>query len=99
MSNPFDVNRLLRTLNILCELKLTVRDVVMLRAIMVEPGMCGTDLCRRLKIPNHSSVVKVFERLMNHGFITDLRTHEIQGSPSRYYITAAGTDFWQEIAL
>lgn len=77
---------------------LTVRDAVLLHTIMEHPGECGLDIAKRLGITNRSSLQSNFPRLIKRGLIEDRREREAQAIPARYFVTAAGTEFWHEIA-
>lgn len=76
---------------------LTVRDGVVLWAVVGHPGKCGQDIQILLGFANRSAVAGNLQRLVKRGFVEDRRTREAQAVPSIYYSTPAGIEYWNRI--
>lgn len=76
---------------------LTVRDGVVLKAVLDYPGCCGQDIQLRLGFANRSAVAGNLHRLIKRGLVEDRRTREAQAVPSIYHPTDAGIVFWHDL--
>lgn len=76
---------------------MTVRDVIVLWAIMKRPGSMGQELSNRLGYNSRSSVQTNIERLIRFGLIEDRRLEQKAKCPNQLYMTDKGREFWQEV--
>jgi DNA-binding MarR family transcriptional regulator len=87
----------LLTLHKMDKQQTTTRDVILLYAIMTNPGCNGQEIARKIGIAERSSIQFNIDRLMRHGFVEDRRTEIKKTIPNRLYATPAGLAFWNEI--
>lgn len=78
---------------------LTVRDMLLLYAIISNPSVNGWEAAKLIGIPDRSSVQLCLARLMKRGFIEDRRDAEAKGVPNILHPLPAGIEFWNEIKL
>lgn len=76
---------------------LTVRDMLLLYAIISNPGMNGHEVAKLIGIPDRSSVQLCLRRLIKHRFIEDRRVDDAKGIPNILHPLPAGIEFWNEI--
>jgi DNA-binding MarR family transcriptional regulator len=76
---------------------LTVRDVIVLYAIMGNPGASGMDITHKLGIKDRSAIASNLARLEREGFIEDRRGEKRKAVPGVLYAKPAGVAFWDEI--
>jgi DNA-binding MarR family transcriptional regulator len=76
---------------------LTVRDVLVLYAIMGNPGASGMDITHKLGIKDRSAIASNLARLERAGFIEDRRDTRAKAVPGVLYALPAGIAFWDEI--
>lgn len=76
---------------------LTVRDVLVLYAIMGNPGASGLDITNKLGIKDRSLIASNLARLERQGFIEDRREEKKKAVPGVLHPTPAGIEFWDEI--
>jgi DNA-binding MarR family transcriptional regulator len=76
---------------------LTLRDTLMLYAIISNPGMAGLDLGKAIGMEHRSSVDSNIRRLIRQGMIEDRRVKHGRAIPNDLHITAKGMEFWNSI--
>lgn len=76
---------------------LTHRDVIILYAIIRNPGASGMDIVNKLGLENHSNVALNITRLIRCGFIEDRREMARKASPAVLHALPPGMAFWDEI--
>ncbi len=76
---------------------LTVRDVLVLYAIMGNPGASGMEITTKLGIKERSLIASNLARLERAGFIEDRRETKSKAVPGMLYVLPAGEEFWNEI--
>ncbi len=76
---------------------LTVRDVLVLYAVMTNPGASGMEITTKLGIKERSLISSNLSRLERHGFIEDRRSDRLKAVPGMLYVLPAGLEFWNEI--
>lgn len=76
---------------------LTIRDPIILYAIMVSPGISGIELTKKIGLKDRSSVALNIQRLIRCGFIEDRREMARKASPAQLHALPAGVAFWDEI--
>lgn len=76
---------------------LTVRDILILYAIIEKPGSSGNDIAMKLGLPLRSSVASNLLRLEREGYIVDHREVRSKANPGILHSTKRGLDFWDEI--
>lgn len=76
---------------------LTVRDVLVLYAIIQQPGTCGIDISTKLGLSDRSAIASNLMRLERVGFITDHREVRSKANPAILHPTKSGIEFWDEI--
>lgn len=76
---------------------LTVRDVLVLYAIMGNPGSSGLDISTKLGIKDRSAIASNLARLERQGFIEDRREEKRKAVPGVLHPLPAGIAFWDEI--
>jgi DNA-binding MarR family transcriptional regulator len=76
---------------------LTVRDVLVLYAIMGNPGASGLDISTKLGIKDRSAIASNLARLEREGFIEDRREERKKAVPGVLHVQPAGLEFWDEI--
>ena len=76
---------------------LTVRDVLVLYAIMQQPGISGIDISKKLGFADRSSVATNLLRLEREGYISDHREVRSKANPAILHPTDLGIAFWNEI--
>lgn len=88
---------LLRKLSEIDRSGMTVRDVLILHTIMVNPGICGKDVADKLGHTNRSSVECGLRRLLGGHLIEDRREIVAKASPSAFYVLFSGIEYWEQI--
>lgn len=76
---------------------LTVRDVLVLFAIIRQPGLSGIDITNKLGLRDRSAVASNLLRLEREGYIEDRREVRSKANPAILHPTQKGIDFWDEI--
>jgi DNA-binding MarR family transcriptional regulator len=76
---------------------LTVRDILVLYAIMGNSGASGLDIANKLGIKDRSAIASNLARLERAGFIEDCREERGRAIPAILRPLAAGVAFWEEI--
>jgi DNA-binding MarR family transcriptional regulator len=76
---------------------MTVRDVLVLYAIMGNPGASGMDITHKLGIKERSAIASNLARLEREGFIEDRREMRNKAVPGVLHALPAGIEFWNEI--
>jgi predicted transcriptional regulator len=76
---------------------LTLRDVLVLYAVISTPGQSGIDLTHKLGLENRSGVQTNIARLMREGMIEDRRQRVRKAAPQMLYVLPAGLEFWNLI--
>lgn len=76
---------------------LTARDILVLYAVMGNPGASGMDLIHKLGIKDRSAIASNLARLEREGFIEDRREERRKAVPGVLYALPAGVEFWDEI--
>jgi DNA-binding MarR family transcriptional regulator len=76
---------------------LTLRDVLVLYAIMETPGASGLDIATKLGIKDRSAISSNLARLEREGFIEDRREEQGRAIPAILHALPAGVAFWDEI--
>ncbi len=76
---------------------LTIRDPIILYAIMVSPGISGMEVVKKVGLKDHSSVALNIQRLIRCGFIEDRREMARKASPAQLHALPPGVAFWDEI--
>jgi DNA-binding MarR family transcriptional regulator len=76
---------------------LTMRDVLVLYAVLRSPGISGVEISKKLGFPNRSSISSNVTRLIREGYIEDHREERRKANPTMLHATAAGRAFWDEI--
>jgi DNA-binding MarR family transcriptional regulator len=76
---------------------LTVRDVLVLYAIMGNPGSSGLDIAHKLGIKDRSAIASNLTRLERQGLIEDRREERKKAVPGVLHVMPAGVAFWDEI--
>ncbi len=76
---------------------LTVRDVLVLYAIMSHGGSSGLDISNKLGFKDRANVASNLQRLERHGFIEDRRLTRSKAVPAILHALPAGIEFWNEI--
>jgi DNA-binding MarR family transcriptional regulator len=76
---------------------LTVRDVLVLYAIMGNPGASGQDLMHKLGMKDRSAIASNLARLERQGLIEDRRAEKKKAVPGALFVLPAGVAFWDEI--
>lgn len=77
--------------------ELKARDILVLYAIMANPGASGMDIINKLGIKERSLIASNLARLERAGFIEDRRDRRAKAVPGMLYALPAGLDFWNEI--
>src|SRR6478735_3406482 len=75
---------------------LTVRDMLVLFAIMQKPGSSGLDIASALAIKDRSAISSNLARLERQGFIEDRREERSKAVPAILHPLSAGLEFWDE---
>lgn len=76
---------------------LTARDVLVLYAIICQPGMSGREVAHKLGIVDQSYISSHLHRLERAGFIEDRREARVKANPAIFHVLPAGTEFWEAI--
>lgn len=76
---------------------LTIRDPIILYAIIVSPGISGMEIVKKIGLKDHSSVALNIQRLIRCGFIEDRREMARKAAPAILHALPAGVAFWNEI--
>ncbi len=76
---------------------LKARDVLVLYAIMGNPGASGMEITTKLGIKERSLIASNLARLERAGFIEDRRDMKAKAVPGVLYALPAGIEFWEEI--
>jgi len=76
---------------------LTVRDAMVLYAVMKHPGIHGQDVAKTLGISNRSILHSGFQRMERAGLLEDRRTIEGRAHPNCFHITDKGREFMEAI--
>lgn len=76
---------------------LTVRDVLVLYAIIKRPGIAGVELAHTLGFTDRSSIASNVLRLEREGFIDDRRLERRKATPAIFHPTQKGLEFWDDI--
>lgn len=76
---------------------LTVRDVLVLYAIMSKPGVNGNDVTKTIGQQDRSSLQSSFMRLERMGFIEDRRERASKAVPTIFYVLPPGEQFWADL--
>lgn len=76
---------------------LTIRDPIILYAIIVSPGISGMDITKKIGLKDRSSVALNIQRLIRCGFIEDRREMVRKAAPAILHPLPAGVAFWDEI--
>lgn len=76
---------------------LTVRDVLVLFAVIENPGIAGNDVATKLGLDNRSSIASNLLRLEREGYIEDRRELRRKANPAILHPTSEGVAFWEEI--
>lgn len=76
---------------------LTIRDPIILYAIIVSPGISGMDITKKIGLRDRSSVALNIQRLIRCGFIEDRREMARKAAPAILHPLAPGLAFWDEI--
>lgn len=76
---------------------LTVRDILVLYAIMRTPGASGLDIATKLGIKDRSAISSNLARLERQDFIEDRREERTKAVPALLHVLPAGLEFWDEI--
>lgn len=76
---------------------LTVRDVLVLYAVIENPGIAGVDVAHKLGLPDRSSIASNVQRLEREGYIEDRRQVHRKAIPAMLHPLPAGIEFWNEI--
>jgi DNA-binding MarR family transcriptional regulator len=76
---------------------LTVRDVLVLYAIIENPGIAGVDIAHKLGLPDRSSIASNIMRLEREGYIEDRREEHRKANPAILHVLQKGLEFWNEI--
>jgi len=79
------------------KLGLTLRDILVLYAIMGAPGSSGLDIATKLGIKDRSAISSNLARLERLGFIEDKREERSKAVPAVLHVLPAGVAFWDEI--
>lgn len=77
--------------------ELKARDVLVLYAIMANPGASGMEITTKLGIKERSLIASNLARLERAGFIEDRRDKKMKAVPGMLYALPAGVQFWEEI--
>ena len=76
---------------------LTVRDILVLYAIIENPGCSGMDIINKLGLTDRSSIASNLLRLEREGYIEDRREIRRKAHPAIYHPLDAGLKFWNDI--
>lgn len=76
---------------------LTNRDVLVLYAIIQQPGQSGLEISTKLGIPDRSGIASNIWRLIREGYIEDRRTEHKKAVPAILHPLQRGLEFWDEI--
>lgn len=76
---------------------LTMRDVLVLYAVIKSPGISGVEISTKLGFANRSSISSNVSRLIRDGYIEDHREQRRKANPALLHVTPAGLKFWEEI--
>lgn len=76
---------------------LTVRDVLVLYAIMANPGMSGQDITGKLGMKDRSQIASNLARLERAGLIEDRRLARKKAVSGVLHPLPAADEFWNEI--
>lgn len=76
---------------------LTVRDVLVLYAIMANPGSAGLDIATKLGVRDRSAIASNLLRLEREGLIEDRRLQRKKAVSGILHVLPAGIEFWNEI--
>jgi DNA-binding MarR family transcriptional regulator len=76
---------------------LTVRDVLVLYAVIENPGIAGNDVSHKLGLDNRSSIASNLLRLQREGYIEDRREVRRKANPAILHVLPAGIAFWDDI--
>ena len=77
--------------------EVTVRDVLILYAIITHPGVNGNDVTKLIGMQDRSSLQNGFQRLERLGLIEDRRERASKAVPTIFYATQAGKEFWADL--
>jgi DNA-binding MarR family transcriptional regulator len=76
---------------------LTVRDVLVLYAVIENPGIAGMDVATKLGFRDRSSIASNVQRLEREGYIEDRREVHRKAIPALLHPLPAGIEFCNEI--
>ena len=76
---------------------LTVRDVLVLYAIIARPGMSGRDVAQKIGLTDQSYIASNLHRLERVGYIEDRREVRSKANPALFHVLPAGVEFWETI--
>lgn len=76
---------------------LTVRDVLVLYAIMRNPGLSGIDITNKIGLKDRSALASCLLRLEREGYIEDRREVRSKANAAILHVLPAGVAFWEEI--
>jgi DNA-binding MarR family transcriptional regulator len=76
---------------------LTLRDILVLYAVMTNPGISGVEIMNKIGLENRSGVQTNIMRLLREGYMEDRRIRHRKAEPVRLYILPLGTEFWNQI--
>lgn len=76
---------------------LTVRDVLILYAIIQRPGSSGIEISTKLGLSDRSAVATNLLRLEREGYVVDHREVRSKANAAILHPTQRGLDFWDEI--
>lgn len=77
--------------------KLTCRDILVMWAIQLNPGMMGRELALKLGYPTRSNVQENILKLRTMGLIEDRRLVADNKTPNDLHILQAGEDLLAQI--
>lgn len=97
MSMSPNVTSFLVRLRKVDKLGLTVRDVLVLYAIIENPGADGLTISTKLGLRDRSALASNLHRLERIGFIEDRREKRQRAVPAALYPLEHGIAFWEEI--
>lgn len=78
---------------------LKARDIVLLYAIIANPGINGKDLALKLGIPERSHIQHALIKLEERGLIEDRRAEKDRrkANPASFHILPAGQALWDDL--
>lgn len=97
MIEPNDTVHFLVRLRRIDVRSLTVRDALVLYAIISKPGISGIELTNTLGLPNRSNIQSNVDRLQREGYIEDRRLKPLKAHAAMFHATATGIALWDEI--